>query len=105
MIDNPDLIWEKITDILKAQFPVETFNLWFSPTKASSFTNNVLTIEVPNKYFADWMLKNKSYIDSAISSLPGLKNSDVHFIIRPDINAYSPPIKEEMPELVWVKKI
>ncbi|MBN2406998.1 MAG: chromosomal replication initiator protein DnaA [Elusimicrobia bacterium] len=85
-------------NVLRSHFPVETFKLWFSPTRASSFDNNTLVIEVPNKYFSDWMLRNKNHIDSAAQSIPGLNSPDIQFIIKPDINAYLPPKKDDIPD-------
>lgn len=98
MLDNPALIWDNIMNVLRSHFPVETFKLWFSPTRASSFDNNTLVIEVPNKYFSDWMLRNKNHIDSAAQSIPGLNSPDIQFIIKPDINAYLPPKKDDIPD-------
>ncbi|MFC2061084.1 chromosomal replication initiator protein DnaA [Elusimicrobiota bacterium] len=98
ILNNPEIIWENIVQKLKNQFPAETFKLWFTPTKGSSFSDNSLTIEVPNKYFIDWMSKHKDNIKKIFCSLYDVKNPEIKFIIKHDSFIYHPPKKEEIPD-------
>ncbi len=96
--DNPEFIWEKTITGLKPHFPAETFNLWFNPTKAVSISDNILNVEVPNKYFYEWMNKHINHIENALKSVIKVESCKLNFIINPVRNSYSPPQKEELPE-------
>ncbi|MGM0441851.1 MAG: chromosomal replication initiator protein DnaA [Elusimicrobiota bacterium] len=91
-------IWKKTTEKLKSKFSTKTVDLWFSPTKIDSFEDNILTLKVPNKYFSNWMEKNKKDILEAIHSLEEFENTKIKFIIDTDDFSYKPPSKNELPE-------
>ncbi len=55
MSKNIDKIWEDVLDIIKKELKEYTFSTWLLPTKASSLKENVLYIDVPNPFFADWI--------------------------------------------------
>lgn len=101
MQTSPETIWEKTTQNLKSSFPPETFKLWFNPTRALSFSDNILNIEVPNKYFCDWMNKHCDIIRSSLSNVVNSDNPHIEFIVNSSSNMYSPPRKEEFPEPVY----
>jgi len=98
MQQNPEILWEKTLAELQSSFPSETFKLWFNPTKALSFDNGTLKVEVPNKYFSEWMHKHLDKINSALISSAGSDSVDVEFIINPNRTEYKPPKKEDIPE-------
>ena len=95
---NAELIWENLTQNLKSNFPDETFKLWFGPTKATSFSDNILNVEVPNQYFFEWMDKRTEDIQTALKKVVNSDTVAIRFIINPSSNDYSPPEKEEVPE-------
>ncbi len=95
---KPEDIWEKLTSTLRSDFPPETFNLWFSPTKAVSLFDNTLSIEVPNKYFYEWMNKHIERFESVLNSIDSIENCKVCFVINPSHDSYLPPQKEDLPE-------
>lgn len=47
--------WSKVLDRIKEKIPPQTYETWFSPTKAVRFTENTLFVEVPNPFFIDWL--------------------------------------------------
>ncbi|MFC2048982.1 chromosomal replication initiator protein DnaA [Elusimicrobiota bacterium] len=96
LFDNPENIWQKIKNDLKDDFPQESFNLWFNPTKASSFNDNVLIIDVPNKYFSDWMNRNKGKMHVSLVNLIGNNDCTIEFNIQSNLNAYIPPAKKDI---------
>jgi len=51
-------IWQKLLIPIQESTAKETFELWFSPLKPVSLENNILTIQVPNKYFSEWLKQN-----------------------------------------------
>ena len=47
----------------------ETFNLWIQPVKPVSINNALFTLQVPNKYFSDWLVQHqKAYIEKLIAA-------------------------------------
>ena len=91
---SPENIWENVMHQLKPHFPTETFKLWFTPAKAISFIENLLTVEVPNKYFSEWMKKNIEIIEKELQNNTGIDTATVEFIAKHDPNIYQPPKQE-----------
>jgi chromosomal replication initiator protein len=56
-MNNVEELWQKVVENLKDQMSEESFNLWIQPLKPVNFDNGILVLQVPNKYFSDW-LKN-----------------------------------------------
>ncbi|MHB9154755.1 MAG: chromosomal replication initiator protein DnaA [Endomicrobiales bacterium] len=54
-MSNTEEIWKKVVENLQSQLVQETFNLWIQPLKPLSFGNGKLVLQVPNKYFSDWL--------------------------------------------------
>lgn len=101
MITNPETIWESVTDILRDNFPEETFELWFSSTSAVEYSGGILKIEVPNKYFKDWMVKNQTSITAALRKVTDGDPAQVEFTINEKNQFYRPEIKDDLPEPVY----
>lgn len=51
-------IWESCLSIIKSNLSDKSFNTWFKPIKSIRFNNNVLTIQVPNRFFYDYIEEN-----------------------------------------------
>jgi len=48
-------LWDECLSIIKENVNAKSYSTWFNPIKAIKFNNNVLTIQVPNKFFYDWI--------------------------------------------------
>lgn len=48
-------IWESCLSIIKSNLSEKSFNTWFKPIKSIKFENNILTIQVPNRFFYDYI--------------------------------------------------
>lgn len=48
-------VWEECLKYVKAAVPAQTFSTWFLPLKPISVNKDVLYIQVPNKFFFDWI--------------------------------------------------
>lgn len=55
MIESHVSIWEKCLSIIESNVAEKSFNTWFKPIKAIKFENNILTIQVPNRFFYDYI--------------------------------------------------
>lgn len=48
-------IWTSILDIIHKNITEQQYNTWFIPIRPLSFENNILTVEVPNNFFYEWL--------------------------------------------------
>jgi chromosomal replication initiator protein len=56
---NVDDIWKKTVDNLRQNMVQEAFSLWIQPLKPLSLANDIFLLQVPNKYFSDWLKNNQ----------------------------------------------
>lgn len=101
MMQNPETIWDSVTKNLREGFPQETFELWFSSTTAVNFAGGVLSIEVPNRYFKEWMDKHNRAINSALRSVTDGAGDEVAFSVNEQKQFYKPQEKNDLPEPVY----
>jgi chromosomal replication initiator protein len=74
-------IWQKILEIILQNVGDPTFDLWFSPIKLLNIKNSEIFIEVPNRFFKDWIEDNfPSLIKEAFNQVTG-NNYEIHYII------------------------
>jgi len=55
---NYEAIWHSCLDSIKERIPEQSFKTWFEPIQAVEFSENELVIEVPNKFFYEWLEDN-----------------------------------------------
>ena len=55
MIESHVSILEKCLSTIKSNIAEKSFNTWFRPIKAIKFEDNILTIQVPNRFFYDYI--------------------------------------------------
>ncbi|HMP29909.1 MAG TPA: DnaA N-terminal domain-containing protein, partial [Saprospiraceae bacterium] len=48
-------IWNACLDIIQKNVNPQSFKTWFEPIKAIKYEEDVLTIQVPNKFFYEWI--------------------------------------------------
>lgn len=76
MIRDEITIWTDCLEIIRKNVNPQSFKTWFEPIKPVKFDDDVLTIQVPNKFFYEWIEEN--YIDLlrlAIQKVIGEKGS------------------------------
>jgi chromosomal replication initiator protein len=49
------VVWKKCLECVKTAVPTQTFNTWFLPLKPISVDKDNFYIQVPNKFFFDWI--------------------------------------------------
>lgn len=47
--------WEKFLSIMKGQIEANSFKTWFMPMKFASFSDGILAVKVPSKFFIDFI--------------------------------------------------
>jgi chromosomal replication initiator protein len=51
-------LWSEVAAQIKSDLKEETFNLWLKPVKALRWESQLLTLQVPNRFFSEWVKKN-----------------------------------------------
>jgi chromosomal replication initiator protein len=65
-------LWGEILEYLRMRVSREGFETWLSPTKGRAIRNNVIEVDVPNSFFADWIGQHYTpEIRAALSQLTG----------------------------------
>jgi chromosomal replication initiator protein len=65
-------LWGGVYDALKAHLKEETINLWLKPLKPVKWESSLLTLQVPNKFFSDWIKKHcQGTIETALKDITG----------------------------------
>jgi chromosomal replication initiator protein len=54
-MNQPEELWKKVVDNLQQDMVAESFNLWIQPLKPLAVQNGKFVLQVPNKYFSDWL--------------------------------------------------
>ncbi|MEW6040469.1 MAG: chromosomal replication initiator protein DnaA [Elusimicrobiota bacterium] len=92
-------VWGKISNFLKEQITQESFDLWIKPLTPVSLTDSRFTIQVPNKFFSDWIIQNqKKNIEKFLREMYN-KKIDLEFKHQQDLESIIqkniPPIEPE----------
>jgi chromosomal replication initiator protein len=65
-------LWGDVVLQLKADLKEETFNLWLKPIKALRWEDQLMTLQVPNRFFSDWLKKNcQKTVEEKLKALTG----------------------------------
>ena len=68
-----DILWEKSLQFIKQKISQQNFETWIRPIKISSMEGNNITLNVPNKFFKDWLIENyQPVIREALASVAGI---------------------------------
>lgn len=52
---NPSLIWDNCLHAIKTEVSEQSFKTWFEPIVPLKLSNNTLTIQVPSRFFYEWL--------------------------------------------------
>jgi len=55
MTNDCQMVWDSCLRIIKKNVSPQSFKTWFEPIKPVLLDNSVLTIQVPNKFFFEWL--------------------------------------------------
>jgi chromosomal replication initiator protein len=71
-IINSAHVWNGCLDYVRKRVPQQTFDTWFAPIKPISIANETLLLQVPNKFFYDWVDSHyREMILKALSEITG----------------------------------
>ncbi|MFH1283857.1 MAG: chromosomal replication initiator protein DnaA [bacterium] len=96
-------IWSEVLEVLRLQLSQETYELWINPLKPSKLDNSTFSIQVPNKFFADYVRSNlQRKVESLISRLTN-RPINLEFIITPELIAPHPGIPQHSQTSVQIQ--
>ena len=55
MSKSADLVWNKCLSFIKDNITAQAFKTWFEPIKAVKLTDDALSVQVPSKFFYEWL--------------------------------------------------
>ncbi|MGQ0644260.1 MAG: chromosomal replication initiator protein DnaA [Elusimicrobiota bacterium] len=71
-IKSAEELWEGVLSGLKSGMKEETYSLWVKPLRPLRWENNLLTLQVPNRFFSDWIRQNcQASIESLLREAAG----------------------------------
>lgn len=77
-----EAFWENILEKLKNELSKPSYDTWLSSTRLVDFTNNTLTVSVPNEFAKDW-LENR-YLGLVKSTVQNYLNTPVSLVFVAD---------------------
>ena len=79
-----DNIWSKVIDSLREKVGQQNFDIWIKPIQFISTEGENVRLEVPNRFFKDWIHEHyAAHIQGAVSQFMG-KPCQLHFQIKSD---------------------
>lgn len=58
MIGEHNIVWNNCLEVIKKNINPQSYKTWFEPIKAIKLEKPILTIQVPNKFFYEWLEEN-----------------------------------------------
>lgn len=74
------IVWDRCLQFFKDNLTPEAYNTWFSKIKASELDGNVLYIEVPTRFYYEWLEEN--YVKLIKTALTKELSSNARLIYR-----------------------
>lgn len=75
-------IWNKALKAISERISQNTFDIWFKPLKFLSLSQNAISLEVPNKFFKDWLYENYQTLIKEVLSEIAQKSYSIHFHMK-----------------------
>ena len=70
MVKDHATVWDNCLQTIRRNVPQQSYKTWFEPIKPVRLDNNALTIQVPNKFFYEWLEEHYvSLLKTTIRSL------------------------------------
>ncbi len=86
-------VWENCLDYIQERVPAQTFSTWFEPIKSISITDRELFLQVPNKFFYDWVVSHyDNILHKAIKDTHGDELKVKYTILMDDEKENDEPI-------------
>jgi chromosomal replication initiator protein len=91
-------LWEKALEIIQDNINPRSYQTWFAPIKAVHLTDQTVTLQVPNKFFCEWLDNHYlSVLSNALAQAAG-QSLDINYNIS-EARPYSPYAHEATKEI------
>ncbi len=98
MISTSKIVWEKCLNHIKDNIPLQSFKTWFLPIKPLKLGEGILTIQVPSKFFYEWIEENYiKLLKSAIKREVGEDAKLVYSIVMENASSNTKPYTVKIP--------
>ncbi|GCD76794.1 chromosomal replication initiator protein DnaA [Thermaurantimonas aggregans] len=98
MEKNPEKVWDACLNYIKDNITPQNFKTWFLPIRPLKLRDNVLTIQVPSKFFYEWLEEHYlPLIRSAITRELGENAKLVYSIIMENTYGNQNPASINLP--------
>lgn len=75
-------IWLKALENIKRELSEQSFKTWIEPARFKKLENNILSLEVPDKFYGDWLKEHyQDIIRGAVSEAAGIK-PEIEYVVR-----------------------
>ena len=75
-------LWSKVTDSLKERVGQQNFDIWIKPIHFISINGEIVELEVPNRFFKEWITEHYSPYIKEVFSLLAQKTCRLQFQVR-----------------------
>jgi chromosomal replication initiator protein len=78
---RPDAVWERVLASIEGKVPKQVFDTWFAPTRLRDIAGSTVTVEVPNKFFGQWLAEHyQGLLTEAVAAAHGGREYSVVFV-------------------------
>lgn len=72
MSEDTEVLWSRCLGLIQDRVPGQTFDTWFKPIKPLQFANEKLTVQVPSKFFYEWIENHYGeLVDTVLAQVTG----------------------------------
>jgi chromosomal replication initiator protein len=92
-------VWNRVLSDLAERISQKAFDMWLRPLRLVRQDENRLELEVPNKFFKDWISENyETFIKDSLLRITNM-NYTIHFLLReiPGEKTERPKVVEKTP--------
>lgn len=91
-------LWDNALEIIRENINPRSYQTWFAPIKAIQLTNQTLSLQVPNKFFCEWLDNHYlSLLNNAVAQAAG-QSLDISYCIS-ETRPYAPYVMENTKEV------
>jgi len=95
MVLSAEQLWDEILNKLKEEMPKDSYELWFKPTRAVSFEDNILNVQVPNRFFSKYLQERHKGKIEELLRVTTASEAQIIFTIDPQSHIQEKERKDE----------
>jgi chromosomal replication initiator protein len=87
----PDAVWQQALHIIETRVPKQVFDTWFLPVRLQGIEETAARLEVPNKFFGDWLGQHYyELLAEALGAASGSGELEINFIPGGKVSTENP---------------